>query len=165
MTDNNDTKIFGEGMERVAVRPITDKIYWITHCLGDLAGDIYKEYFASLPNAEEYSSDRIVDYPFSAFLILDEKPLLIDTIGPKQQTAVLEAVQYVLGERQLAYIWISHIELPHAGNPPPHSNGFIPTPNWSRWRGATIMHCIAWKTPCKLRPVTQSNWGSIRWRW
>ena len=30
----------------------------------------------------------------------------------------LKAVQHILGERELAYIWISHVELPHAGNVP-----------------------------------------------
>ena len=109
-------KIFGDGMYRVAAREITPDIWWLSHCLGDHAKDFYQEYFASLPNAEEYATDRIVDYPFSAFLILDEKPLLIDTVGPKQEENMLKALDYILGDRMLAYIWISHIELPHAGN-------------------------------------------------
>ena len=114
----SDTRFFGHGLERVAVRPITDRIFWLTHCLGDLAGQFFKEYFSSLPNAEDYSGNRIVDYPFSAFLIVDEKSLLIDTCGPKQRQPFLEALRHVLGERPLEYIWISHVELPHAGNAP-----------------------------------------------
>ena len=110
--------VFGEGLERVAVRAITENIFWLTHCLGDLASDFYKEYFSILPNADEYAGDRIVDYPFSAFLIVDEYPLLIDTCGPKQQRPFLDAVKFILGGRELAYIWISHVELPHAGNAP-----------------------------------------------
>lgn len=112
----HQARVFGEGLERVAVRAITPNIFWITHCLGDLAKDYYKEYFALLPNADEYAGDRIVDYPFSAFLIVDEKSLLIDTCGPKQKDAFVDAVQFCLEGRSLDYIWISHVELPHAGN-------------------------------------------------
>ncbi|MEM8859048.1 MAG: MBL fold metallo-hydrolase [Chloroflexota bacterium] len=111
-----EPKVFGEGLERVAVRAITPNIFWLTHCLGDLAKDYYKEYFALLPNAEDYAGSRIVDYPFSAFLIVDEESLLIDTCGPKQKEAFLAAVQFCLEGRSLDYIWISHVELPHAGN-------------------------------------------------
>lgn len=110
--------IFGSGIERVAVRAITPNIYWITHCLGELAKDYYQEYFALLPNADDYSGNRIVDYPFSAFLIVDDKTMLIDTCAPRQQAAMLQAVAAVLDGRSLDYIWISHIELPHAGNAP-----------------------------------------------
>jgi flavorubredoxin len=108
--------IFGSGLERVAVRAITPHIYWLTHCLGDLAKDYYQEYFALLPDADRYSGSRIVDYPFSAFLIVDEQTMLIDTCGPRQQTAVLQAIEQVLDGRSLDTIWISHVELPHAGN-------------------------------------------------
>lgn len=110
--------IYGDGTERVAIRPITENIFWLTHCLGDLAADFYKEYFATLPDAENYSGNRIVDYPFSAFLIVDEKSLLIDTCGPKQKVAFMQALEHGLNGRELDYIWISHIELPHAGNAP-----------------------------------------------
>lgn len=113
-----NTIVFGEGLERVAVRPITPNIFWITHCLGDKAQDIYKNYFGMLPNAADYSGHRIVDYPFSAFLIRDEKSLMIDTGAPRQQANTLKAVEYVLGDKSLDYIWISHVELPHAGNAP-----------------------------------------------
>jgi len=112
------TTIFGEGLERVAVRAITPDIFWITHCLGELAKDYYAEYFALLPSAADYSGRRIVDYPFSAFLIRDEKSLLIDTLAPRQQANLLRAVEFCLGGQALDYIWISHVELPHAGNTP-----------------------------------------------
>ena len=111
-------RVFGSGLERVAVRAITPNIFWLTHCLGDLAATYYKDYFSVLPNAEDYSGSRVVDYPFSAFLIVDERSLLIDTCGPKQQQPFLDAVQFVLEDRPLDYIWISHVELPHAGNTP-----------------------------------------------
>jgi flavorubredoxin len=114
------TTIFGAGLERVAVRAITPDIFWITHCLGDLAQEYYAEYFALLPasRAAGYSGHRIVDYPFSAFLIRDEKCLLIDTLAPRQQANLIRALELCLGEQALDYIWISHVELPHAGNTP-----------------------------------------------
>ena len=112
------TTVFGEGLERVAVREITKDIFWITHCLGDLAQEYYQHYFSMLPNAEKYSGHRIVDYPFSAFLIRDEKSLLIDTVAPRQQANMMKALEHILGEKSLDYIWISHVELPHAGNAP-----------------------------------------------
>jgi flavorubredoxin len=112
------TTIFGDGLERVAVRAITPDIFWITHCLGDLAKDYYTQYFALLPNADAYSGQRVVDYPFSAFLIRDEQSLLIDTVAPRQQANMLRALEFILGDQPLDYIWISHVELPHAGNAP-----------------------------------------------
>ena len=36
--------IFGEGLERIAVREIVPDIFWITHCLGDLAKNYYAEH-------------------------------------------------------------------------------------------------------------------------
>ena len=30
-----ETKVFGHGIERVAVRPVTPNIYWLTHCVGN----------------------------------------------------------------------------------------------------------------------------------
>jgi flavorubredoxin len=83
-----------------------------------LAQEYYRDYFAMLPDADRYTGSRIVDYPFSAFLIVDEHPLLIDTCGPRQQTAALQAIEHILAGRSLGYIWISHVELPHAGNTP-----------------------------------------------
>jgi flavorubredoxin len=113
-----DTTVFGAGLDRVAVRQITPHIYWLTHCLGNLARAYYADYFSLLPNADDYTGQRIVDYPFSAFLIVDEASLLIDTIAPTQKANTLKALAHVLGDRSLDYIWISHIELPHAGNAP-----------------------------------------------
>ena len=114
-----EVKVFGEGIERVGVRAITDNIYWVTHCLGDHAREYYLNYFEMLPNADEYTGQRVVDYPFSAFLILDEKNLLIDTGAPTQRENTMRAIEHLLGERTLDYIWISHMELPHAGNAVP----------------------------------------------
>ncbi|MGB0383798.1 MAG: MBL fold metallo-hydrolase [Ardenticatenaceae bacterium] len=114
----DDVIIFGEGIERVGVRPITPNIYWITHCLGDCANEYYADYFAALPEAEQYDYHKNVDYPFSSFLIVDEKTLLVDTQAPTQREATLQALEHILGERELDYVWISHIEIPHAGNAP-----------------------------------------------
>ena len=107
MTASNEIKVFGEGHDRVGVRQITDGIYWLCHCLGDHAQANYENYFEMLPDSDRYTGDRVVDYPFSAFLIVDEKCVLLDTIAPTQKETTMAAVDY---------IWISHIELPHAGN-------------------------------------------------
>ncbi len=109
-------KIFGDGVSRVGVREITSDIFWIIHCLGDHAKEHFSDFFGLLSNAEDYVGNRIVDYPFSAFLILDEKPLLIDTGAPAQRENTLAALDYLLGNHALEYLWISHIELPHAAN-------------------------------------------------
>jgi len=109
-------KVFGDGLSRVGVREITSGIFWITHCLGDHAKEHYSDFFGLLANAEDYVSNRIVDIPFSAFLILDEKSLLIDTGSPAQRANTLTALDYLLGSHALDYLWISHIEIPHAGN-------------------------------------------------
>ena len=37
--------VFGNGIERVAVREITPNIIWITHCLGDQVTDYYADIF------------------------------------------------------------------------------------------------------------------------
>ena len=108
--------VFGEGIERVAVREITPSITWITHCLGDQVTDYYADFFAGMENPEEFVSNRVVDYPYSAFLIKDDKSILFDTIAPRQRANVLKALELALGDLSLDYIWISHVELPHGGN-------------------------------------------------
>ena len=99
-----DVKMFGEGIERVGVRAITDDIYWISHCLGDHAGEYYDNYFDLLPG-DDKNKERVVDAPFSAFLIMDEKNLLIDTGAPTQRENTMQAIEHLLGERALDYIW------------------------------------------------------------
>jgi flavorubredoxin len=60
---------------------------------------------------------RRIDIQFSAFLFVDDrKSAIIDTLGPMQRTHLLEALDHVLEGHPLDYIWVSHTELPHAGN-------------------------------------------------
>ena len=35
-----NVKIYGEGANRIGVRPITPKIFWICHCIGNKAREL-----------------------------------------------------------------------------------------------------------------------------
>lgn len=99
------TKIYGDGASRVGVRQITPSIYWISHSAG---AD-----FARLHPGYDPSANDII---YSAYLFLDEKTFLIDTLGPAQHQTMLHALNDLLAGRALDYLWISHTELPHAAN-------------------------------------------------
>ncbi len=107
-----NVKIFGEGVGRVGVREIVPGVYWISHCLGDHA----PQWMEVFNNQSEIMRKRRVDIQFSAFLIVDEKSVLLDTLGPNQRTHLMEALDYTLNKKSLDYVWVSHTELPHAGN-------------------------------------------------
>lgn len=109
-------RIYGEGASRVGVRAITPQIYWICHSAGDQAARLnrgFAEDFARVDPAFDPTANDIV---YSAYLFIDEKTFLIDTLGPAQHETMLEALDDLLGGRALDYLWISHTELPHAGN-------------------------------------------------
>lgn len=112
----NDLKIYGHEASRVAVRQITPKIYWISHCIGKgcekFNGGFAEEFARTNPLFDSEANDII----YSSYLFLDEKTFLIDTLCPAQHETMLEALADVLAGRKLDYLWISHTELPHAGN-------------------------------------------------
>lgn len=109
-------KIYGEGESRVGVREITPKIFMISHCVGKGAANFNGGFAADFarinPNFDPHANDII----YNSYLFLDEKTLLIDTLGPAQHETILEALSDVLGDRSLDYVWVSHTELPHAAN-------------------------------------------------
>jgi flavorubredoxin len=105
-------KIFGDGLGRVGVVEITPNLYWLSHCLGDHAPN-WIEVYRGVPVEMK---KRRIDIQFSSFLFVDKKTALIDTLGPMQRTHLMEAIEYVLDGKKLDYVWISHTELPHAGN-------------------------------------------------
>lgn len=109
-------KVYGDGANRVGVRQITSKIFWICHCSGKEAFKLnrgFAEDFARVnPNFDPEANDII----YSSYLFLDDKTLLIDTLGPAQHDTVLETLNDLLVGRSLDYLWISHTELPHAAN-------------------------------------------------
>ena len=109
-------KIYGEGINRIGVRQITPQIYWICHCIGKDAekhnGGFAADFARINPNIDPTAND--INY--NSYLFMDEKTLLIDTLGPAQHNTILDVLSDLLGERQLDYLWISHTELPHAAN-------------------------------------------------
>lgn len=114
--DISDVKLYGDGADRIGVRQITPKIFWICHCAGKEAYKLnrgFAEDFARINPAFDPEANDII---YSSYLFMDEKTLLLDTLGPAQHNTVLEALKDILGERKLDYLWISHTELPHAAN-------------------------------------------------
>ncbi len=108
----SEVKVFGEGLGRVGVREIVPNLYWLSHCLGEHAPN-WMEVYRGVP--VEMKTRRI-DIQFSSFLFVDNKSAVIDTLGPMQRTHFMEAIEYVLDGKPLDYVWVSHTELPHAGN-------------------------------------------------
>ncbi|MGC6517662.1 MAG: MBL fold metallo-hydrolase [Candidatus Puniceispirillaceae bacterium] len=109
-------KIYGDGATRIGVRQISEKIFWIAHCAGKDAARLnrgFAEDFARInPKFDPHANDII----YCCYLFLDEKTFLIDTLGPAQHETMLEVLDDLLDGRTLDYLWISHTELPHAGN-------------------------------------------------
>ncbi len=105
-------KIFGEGVGRIGIREIVPNVYWLSHCLGEYAPNWMEVYHGT----DEAMKKRRIDIQFSAFLIVDRKSAVLDTLGANQRRHLMEALDYVLDKKPLDYIWVSHTELPHAGN-------------------------------------------------
>ena len=109
-------KIYGEGINRIGVRKITPKIYWICHCIGKDAEKFNGGFAADFARINPNLDPEANDINYNSYLFLDEKTLLIDTLGPAQHATILEVLGDLLDGRKLDYLWISHTELPHAGN-------------------------------------------------
>lgn len=101
-----EARVFGEGIHRVGVREIVPSVYWITHCLGNTPH----------PQDAPGPRGRMTNLPYSCFLIVDEKSILLDTIGPIVRDNLFAALEFLLKGRPLDYVWVSHVELPHGGN-------------------------------------------------
>lgn len=111
-----DVKVYGSGLSRVGVRPISDKIIWICHCIGEHAAKHNGGFVSDFARVNPVLDPDATDIIYSSYLFLDEKTFLIDTLSPGQHHTVLQALDDALGGRKLDYMWISHTELPHAGN-------------------------------------------------
>lgn len=108
--------IYGAVETRVAVRQITPQIYWICHSIGPEAEKWNRGFAAEFARANPLLDPEANDIIYSSYLFLDEKTFMIDTLGPAQHHSVLKALDDLLDGRKLDYLWISHTELPHAGN-------------------------------------------------
>ena len=111
-----NVKIYGKGPSRVGVRQITPQIYWISHSLGKDAVKFNRGFAAEFAKANPILDPEANDIIYSSYLFLDEKTFLIDTLAPSQHDTIIEALAELLDGRTLDYLWISHTELPHAGN-------------------------------------------------
>lgn len=110
------TKVYGDGITRVGVREITPNIFWICHCVGKGAAEFNGGFAADFAKINPNFDPEANDIIYSSYLFMDDKTLLIDTLGPAQHETVLEALEGILQGRKLDYLWISHTELPHAAN-------------------------------------------------
>ena len=106
------TKIYGHGIDRIGVRQITPTLYWICHCIGEGATDINGGFAADFARVNPILDPEASDINYNAYLFLDDKTFLIDTLAPKQCETMLEVLSDLLQGRPLDYMWLSHTELP-----------------------------------------------------
>ncbi len=109
-------KIIGSGDSRIGIRQITDKLFWLCHCLGDCADQHNAGFRAEFARIDPKLDPDAIDVIYAGFLFVDDKTLLLDNLSPAQHQTIVPAIEHVLGNQSLDYIWLSHVELPHAGN-------------------------------------------------
>ena len=83
------------------VRNVTDDLYWVG------ANDHRLALFENI-----FPIPRGVSY--NAYLLLDEKTVLFDTVDRAVQTQFFENLEYALGGRKLDYVFVHHMEPDHA---------------------------------------------------
>ncbi len=83
------------------VRKITDDIYWCG------ANDHRLHLFENIHPIPQGVS-------YNCYLLLDEHPTLFDTVDWSSCRQMIENLQYLLGERDLEYLVINHLEPDHA---------------------------------------------------
>jgi flavorubredoxin len=94
-------------------------IFWIEECIeaGAMA-----DYLTQHPDGQEYAEGWYevghgLHLSINAYLLVGtEKTLLFDTLSPASRDHIVDAVEEVLGDRELDYVVVSHDEAPHAGN-------------------------------------------------
>ncbi len=83
------------------VREVTDKLYWVG------ANDHRLTLFENI-----HPIPKGVSY--NAYLLLDEKTVLFDTVDWSACRQLLQNLEYLLGDRPLDYLLINHMEPDHA---------------------------------------------------
>lgn len=86
-----------------SVQEIKSNIYWVGGSDRRLA--LFENLFP-LPNGVAYNS----------YLILDEKTALLDTVDRSISQQYFENIAHVLGDRQLDYLIVNHMEPDHCAN-------------------------------------------------
>lgn len=81
---------------------ITDKVYWV--------GAIDWE----LRDFHGYTTSRGTTY--NAYLILGEKPILIDTVKAQFYDEMMARIKSVIEPEKIAYIVSNHAEMDHSGS-------------------------------------------------
>ena len=85
------------------VRMVTDNLYWVG------ANDHRLTLFENI-----HPIPKGVSY--NAYLLLDEKTVLFDTVDWSACRQLLENIQYLLGDRPLDYLVINHMEPDHGAS-------------------------------------------------
>ena len=86
-------------MEKIELKP---NIFWV----GGIDWDIR--------NFHGYSTDRGTTY--NAYLIIDEKITLIDTVKPKFKGEMLSRIKEIINPKKIEYIVSNHVEMDHSGS-------------------------------------------------
>lgn len=82
------------------VKKVLDNIYWVGG--NDRKTALFENMFP-IPNGVSYNS----------YLILDEKTVLLDTVDHSISREFMENIEHLLGERNLDYIIVNHMEPDH----------------------------------------------------
>ena len=83
---------------------LTDKIYWV----GAVDWDVR--------DFHGYSTNRGTTY--NAFLIMDEKITLIDTVKKSKKDDMLARIKEIVDPEKIDYIVVNHVEMDHSGSLP-----------------------------------------------
>jgi len=86
-------------MEKIELKP---NIFWV----GGIDWDIR--------NFHGYSTNRGTTY--NAYLIIDEKITLIDTVKPKFKGEMLSRIKEIINPKKIEYIVSNHVEMDHSGS-------------------------------------------------
>ena len=91
-------------------RRLTEHVHWLQECYE-------REVPGEAPAEAGWSTgEHTIHLPNNAYLVDGERTLLFDTFTPNATAQILEALEGVLGGRDLDYLLPSHPEAPHAGN-------------------------------------------------
>lgn len=94
-------------------REVEPGFYWIQEPGADRS-DFVESQYDEFP--DWYDPDDTLHIPQNAYLLVDERSLLFDTLSPASRDAMLAELDALLGDDGLDYLAPSHPDVPHAGN-------------------------------------------------
>ena len=83
---------------------LTENVYWV----GAVDWDVR--------DFHGYSTNRGTTY--NAFLIMDEKITLIDTVKKSMKNDMLARIKEIVDPEKIDYIVVNHVEMDHSGSLP-----------------------------------------------